>query len=182
MQMLSEPSFFKQGIKSMFKLKRIPGCISRLSIKKISDCIGRHSCIRVFACKKLPDCNKGASLLEIIAASAIIGTVFVSFLTLFSMSNRTMADTFKKTDMMMIAQDLMEQYCSQTDFGLMLPGTEDITLQLDELYEDLYNAQREVQLIGGASGLKKIIIRVKTVTMNNYSEGTELVTQVADIN
>lgn len=135
--------------------------------------------------------RKGMTLVEIVAATAIMGIAFVAIISLFTLSSDTTSFNREKTDMMMVAQDLMETTCNtaRTAAGLNSLSLEgnglerDMSGQMNQSYKEKYDAVRVITVVPSDTGLNllKVIIRVKEKTESGYNTGVSLVTQVSGL-
>lgn len=135
--------------------------------------------------------RKGMTLVEIVAATAIMAIAFVALISLFTASSSTTSYNREKTDMMMAAQGLMEDTCNS---ALTIAGFNSLSLEGDGLehdmsehmaqsYQDRYDAVRVITIVSSDTGsnLMKVTIRVKEKTERDYSSGVSLVTQVSGL-
>ena len=127
--------------------------------------------------------TRGSGLVEIVIATALIGIAFVALISLFTMSADVTGYTGRKTDMTMVAQDIMEYTLNEQAYGELLPladGIErDVTGFIDSEYSEKYQAARIIS-VDDAGRLMEITVKVKS-SQEDYSKGVILVTQRADI-
>ncbi len=129
---------------------------------------------------KIMNNEKGMTLVEIIAATTIIGLVFVSLMSLFNESFETSRDTREISQMTMVAQELMEKSIvvnSSDDFDNIIYDS-DISDEINSVYGAKYKAKRLVT--DKSAKLKKVVIKVWENGANEDS-GVTLVTQVSDV-
>lgn len=131
--------------------------------------------------------QKGVSLLELVAAVAIMGVAFIAVISLFTTSARTSGMSMERTDMMMIAQDILEYSCNSLGFDGLIGEADsqprNVTGLIDvETYEHRYQAQRVTELVPGAENrLLRITVRVKEAAATEDGEEVFLVTQLAKV-
>lgn len=130
--------------------------------------------------------NKGMTLVEIVAAAAIMGIAFVALISLFTMSFSTAGASREKTDMIMIAQNLMEYSCKTEGFSVLGAqadgGQRDISEKMKDIYRDRYDAVRIAEYVPDTNGhLIKVVIRVRGKAMTDFNSGVSLVTLVSDV-
>ncbi len=125
--------------------------------------------------------KKGLTLVEIIAATTIMAITFVAFMSLFTQSSRISGGNSKKTDMVSIAQTLMEQSCKEDGYASL--KTDGLTDRIDAIYKSKYNADRVVDYVPSGlvdTGLKKITVRVWEADSSDPDSGVILVTMLSN--
>ena len=127
--------------------------------------------------------QKGMTLVEVIAAAAIMGIAFAALISLFTMSTGTVGQTGQKTQMMLMAQDLMEHSTKIEGFH-MLADTGGGTLppewtdRMNEAYGSRYSASRTVDRL--SQHLIKITVKVYDLQQPGNGVETTLVTLLSD--
>lgn len=131
--------------------------------------------------------KRGMTLVEVVAATAIMGIAFVSLLSLFTMASNTTADTREKTDMIMIAQGLLEDSCRNEGYAALSQSADgqerDISYKIDQaVYGSSYTAERVLELLPADGGsMVKIVVKVKERESPGYDTGVTLVTMLSGL-
>lgn len=125
--------------------------------------------------------RNGITLVEIIAAIAIMGIAFASLLSLFAMSHKNSALAKEKSEVIAAAQGLIEYSCKEYGFESLNIEADGqprvVSDKLKDIYIKKYEAVRVTEVV--REGLLKVQIKIKKKTDVNYDSGAMLVTQLA---
>lgn len=130
--------------------------------------------------------NKGFALLESVISITLIGIAFTVFILLFSFSANDSEDKESETDMLMIAQSLMEHSRADEGFdelSLSADGQQrDISELIDSMYASRYDAVRTVDYMPDTgSRLIRVVLSVGKKSRIGFEAEITLVTLISDI-
>lgn len=130
--------------------------------------------------------TKGFSLVEVVVSIAIIGIVFTALFSLFSMSSKTTHVSGEKTDLAVIAQNVMEHSLYQEGFAALKNSADgtarDISSLIPADYHGQYSAVRIISYVESSDNkLIKIVIRTRDNSNPESGSQVSLVTLLADV-